>query len=333
MSEQKTVALSDIIESPVALRTVDEESERFQEIVDSVRAEGILNPPNAHVDQSGSGKFILIDGLHRYLGAKRAGLTEIPLHILEVRDDVHAQELQLIANYHKVDTKPVQYAEQIKKILAAHPLMTLIELSGKLNTNTTWISERLNLLKLSPDIQALVDEGKIGLTNAYLLAKLPDTEQNNFVDRAMTDAPAQFGGDVKARVKEINTANREGRAAEKEIFTATAHMRKPQEVKDVNEDITVIASMLSAAGITDPVEAAALVLKWVLHLDDDSVEEARAKWEARKASLEEAKARKKEEREAKKKEKAETEATDTAASLLGVKEAPPVTEGEETTIV
>ena len=331
MSEQKTVKLDEIIESPVALRTVDEESERFQEIVDSVRDKGILNPPNARIDQSGSGKYILVDGLHRYTAAKRAGLEEIPLHILDITDDVAAQEAQLVANYHKVETKPVQFAEQIKKILAAHPLMTLTELSGKLNVNTTWISERLNLLKLAPKIQSLVDEGKIGLTNAYLLAKLPDTEQPNFVDRAMTDAPAQFGGDVKARVKEINKANREGRAAEKEVFTPTAHMRKPQEVKDVNEDITVIASMISAAGITDPVEAASLVIKWVLHLDDDSVEEAKAKWEARKASLEEAKARKKAEREAKKAAKAEAEATDTAASMLGVDE--PAKAAEETTVV
>jgi ParB/RepB/Spo0J family partition protein len=311
----KTIPLKDIRENPVALRSVNRQSEEYLGLVDSIRRNGILNPilvREIRDPETGSLVYGLIDGLHRYSGAQDAGLTEVPAQVRSMEDG-EVLEAQILANIHKVETRPVEYAKQLTRILAQNPTMTASELASRLSKSPAWLSDRLGLTKLDEAIAKEVDDGKINLSNAYALAKLPKEEQANFFDRAMTMTPQEFVPTVTARVKELRDLKRQGKDTTPAGFVPVPHVRKIAELKDELEKPTVGPVLVSELGVKNPSDAFALGVKWALHMDPASIEAARQKDEARKKELAEAKGK----RERERLEKQAKDAADKAADLQG----------------
>jgi ParB/RepB/Spo0J family partition protein len=297
------IDLDHIEDNPNALRKVDLEDVKFEQLVASVGNVGILSPiavtdaldphGNPKTDASGNKIYRLVDGLHRLTAAREAGLTSIPAQVLKVTE-AQAMADQLIANAHKIETKPWQYSQHLVRILMRDQTITINELADKLSMDAGWLNKRLGLVHLCEEIGKLVDEEKITVSNAVELAKLqPASEQLAFKDRAMSEQPQTFVPAVKERIKELKAAKREGRKPGEVEFVAVPHLRKPGEVKAEYEKPTVIPQLVKAAGITDPVEAALFALKWFVHMDEASVAESRAKFEAQQAKVAAEKERKK----------------------------------------
>lgn len=307
MSALDTISVDRIRANPAALREVNRNSEKFLELVESVRTSGVLQPicvrelPDPEIP--GQKIYGLIDGLHRFTASKEAGKTTIPALITSM-DDGEVEEAQIIANIHRIETKPVEYSKGLLRVLARNPLMTESELAARLAKSPSWLKERLNLVKLGDDLQKLVDENTINLSNAYTLAKLPQEEQKDFADRAQTMPPAQFSPLVNARVKEIKDAQRQGRPAGENVFQPVAHLRKMPEIRTECETGAVGATLLAKFNVTSVTEAFALALKWVTNMDPDSIEVQKAEDEKRKAAAADAKAKAAAEREAKKQKEA-----------------------------
>jgi len=260
-------------------------------LVDSIKKNGIMNSISVREIIDPETKEVLyglVDGLHRFSGACDAGLTEIPAQICTF-DDAEVLEAQVLANVHKVETRPVEYSKQLMRILAQNPTLTVTELANRLSKSPAWLGERLGLTKLAAPIQLLVDEGKVNLSNAYALAKLPPDEQANFVDRAMTMAPQEFIPTAGARVKEIRDLKRQGRDTTPAQFVAVPHVRKIGELKDELTSKSVAHVLPKELGITSVVEAFALGVQWSLHMDPASIEIAKQRDESRKKEAEEAK--------------------------------------------
>lgn len=313
----KYVPVDEIIESPEALRTVDEERVEFQEMVESVKRQGILNPIS--IRPLNNGKYSLIDGLHRYTAAKRAGLAEVPCKIMDL-DDAKVLEVQVVANIMKVDTKPVEYAKHLTRMLSYNPLMTLSELAGKINKSTSWLDQRFGLLKLPDTIKEMVDGGSIGLSNAFMLSKLPAEEMGNFLDRAQTMVPTEFGPLVKSRCKEIQEAKRQGKEASVETFVPVAHLRKTGEIKDEMDTGKTAEQLVRDCRIDNAVDGFKLAIKWVLNMDPISIQNAQAAYEARKAQADQAKERRAAERAEKKAKEAADKAQLAQEELAKVKQ-------------
>ncbi len=183
--------------------------------------------------------------------------------------------------------------------------MTLTELAGTLSKSITWLNDRLGLVKLSEPILKLVDESKINLSNAYALSKLPQDEQQNFVDRAIALSPNEFVPIANDRVKEVRDAKRQGRNPNPEQFSAHARFRKMSELEKSMDDLNVAqAVLLSNPEIQDPANAFLLGIRWSLQLDKESVQLAKEKDDARKRELQEKKDAAKRERQAQKEKEA-----------------------------
>jgi len=309
------VAIAEIRENPVALRSVAQDSEEFQGLVESIRNVGILNPISVREkkdEEAGVSYFELVDGLHRFVASKEAGLTTIPAIIVSLSDDM-VLEAQIIANIHKVETKPVQYSQQLRRILARNPMMTESELAVKLGKSPQCIRERLGLTKITNvEIASLVDEGKIKLANAYALAKLPAEEMADFVDRAMTLPPDEFVPQVNSRVKELREAKRQGTDASAQEFQPVAFLQKLKAIKDELDSGEVATLLVAETCVKKPVDAFKLGVAWVLHLDPKSVEAQKAKDEERKSKREAEKNRKAKEKADKKAEEAAKKAEEAA---------------------
>lgn len=315
MSKLICVPVGEIRENPVALRSVNRESEQYLGLVESMRQKGFLGAITVRekVDaDTGDSFYELVDGLHRYNAAKDAGLAEINVDVVDLNDD-QTLEAQLMANIHKIETRPVEYSQQLRRILTRNPLMTEAELASTLGKSSQWIKERLGLNKIvNEEIQALVDEGKIGLANAYALAKLPAEEQSAWVDRAMTSPPDEFIPAANNRVKEIREAKRKGQDAADATFTPVAFMQKMKEVKSELETAVIGPAICKSNGAKNAEAGFALAIAWTLHLDPDSATEQARKDEERKAERAEAKKKRDAERAAKKADKTQKDAATAA---------------------
>lgn len=321
MGDLRTILLSSIRENPVALRSVNRTSEAYQGLVQSIKQKGFLGAITVRPKtdpETEQEYYELVDGLHRFSASKDANLTEINVDVVSLDDDA-VLEAQLMANIHKVETRPVEYSQQLRRILARNPLMTEAELANKLGKSAAWINQRLGLNKITnPEIQKSVNEGKIKLANAYALAKLPPEEMANFTDRAMTEAPDKFIPQVNSRVKELREAKRKGKDAEDAVFQPVAFLQKLKDVKTEVE--TGNAGKVLCKGLQTAEQGFAMATKWFLHLDPLSVEAQKVKDIERKAARIEAKKVRDAERAVKKKEAADVAAKEAAVAAEKAKE-------------
>ena len=319
MSKSVTVALADIRENPVALRAVDRESEKYAGLRDSIAKRGILNGISLREKtETIDGKVItyyeICDGLHRYSAAKDAGLVEIPAVLVDL-SDAEVQEAQIMANAHRIETKPVQYTKGLMRVLAGNPTMTIADLAGRLCKSASWVSQRLGLLKLSPSVAELVDDGKINISNAVALSKLPQEEQGDFVDSAMTMAADEFVPTIQGRQKELRDAMKAGREAKPAEFAPVMRLQKISDMKAELETPSIGPALIKSNKVKTPADAFALALLWALNVDPMSCEVQRSKAEAKAAAVEDAKKKRAADRTEKKAAEAAQNAAEAKAAL------------------
>lgn len=330
MPELKYIPLDAIRGNPVALRDVNRQSEEFMELVGSIKRDGVFNAINVRHAPGEDGKqYVLVDGLQRFTGSCEAGtgvvengqgvydkdakgevrtdsagrpVGLIPAQVIS-RDDAEALTSQIIANAHRIETKPVEYSRAIMRYLGYNPTLTESELAARLNKSPQWVNKMLGLLKLSDAAKPLVNEGKIPLASAYALAKLPPDEQANWLERAQTMQSTEFNGQALARVKEIRDSNRKGQQAGEEQFIPVTHLRKKPEIEKEMQQPEILPNLLRDLKVTNGIkpnaeglqqaalEGAKVALKWALNFDEKSIEEAKKKDADRRAREKEQKIR------------------------------------------
>ncbi len=299
------VQVSKIKAGERALREAKTESEEFEFLKRSIEKEGVLQSITVREtidEETGEEIYILIDGLQRVAICELLNYDTIPAQILDA-DESKTLSLQIQANLHNIKTKPAEYGRAIMHYLALNDDVTISQLAEEMNVSPAWITARMNLSKLVPEIQESVDNGDIPLTNAQQLAKLPADEQLQWVKRASEQSPEVFVEAAKARLEQIKTAQRAGKKAGAETFKLLPRVRSKTDILDEQETHKARADL-----VTDnmtPVEAFDLAIDWVLRVDPKTEQIEREKWEQEQ----EAKRKRAEERrqreEAKKAEESE----------------------------
>lgn len=317
-----TVAIGLVRTNKVALRNVDRENEQYQGIVASMTEKGwwgSITVREREDAETGEAYYEIVDGLHRYTAAKEAGLTEIGIDTVDLAED-EVLEAQLMANIHKVETKPKEYSEQLRRILARNAMMTEAELGKRIGKSAAWIRTRLGLNKITNEqLSQLINSGKIPLLNAYVLAKLPADEQVNFVQQACTEPTKQFAAIVSKRAKEINEEKRKGKNAGPVVFEPVPHLRKLTEVRAEFQEPTVAPILLNELGITDVAAAFKMGVAWACHMDPKSIELQKSEDDARKVEKAAAKKKKDAEKADKKAADAAKKAKDAAEAAVAAK--------------
>jgi ParB family transcriptional regulator, chromosome partitioning protein len=178
--------------------------EKLAQLVESVKAHGIIEP--LLVRPLDSGSYELVAGERRYRAAKEVGLTAVPIVVRELSSD-EALQLALIENLQREDLNPVEETEGILQLLAFRLNCSIASASsllyrmnnaavGNVNHNVmispeaalvkTCFSEigimgwesytrnRLPLLKLPEDILECLRQGKIEYTKAKAIAQIKE---------------------------------------------------------------------------------------------------------------------------------------------------------------
>ncbi|MGZ5009282.1 MAG: ParB/RepB/Spo0J family partition protein, partial [Methylobacter sp.] len=92
----------------------DMNPEKLQELADSIKAQGIIQP--VVVRMIASEKYEIIAGERRWRAAQLAGLQHVPVVIKDI-DDRTAMAIALIENIQREDLNPLEEAEALKRLL------------------------------------------------------------------------------------------------------------------------------------------------------------------------------------------------------------------------
>ncbi len=145
------------------------DSEAQAELIESVRARGVLQP--ILVRPSGDG-FEIVAGERRWRAAQAAQLHDIPVVVRELADS-EAFEIALVENIQRADLNPIEEAEGYSRLIHAygHTQEDLARLVGKSRSH---IANLLRLLDLPSSVRDLVVDGKLSMGHARALAAAPD---------------------------------------------------------------------------------------------------------------------------------------------------------------
>ena len=148
------------------------DDEKLEELVTSIRENGILQPVVVQTAQSG---YELIVGERRWRASKKLGLKKIPAIIRDV-SDAQALELAIIENIHRQDLNPIEEAEAYSR-LADEFALTQEMIAKKVGKSRTAVANTLRLLKLSRNIKEDLISEKLSMGHARALLGLDDAGQ------------------------------------------------------------------------------------------------------------------------------------------------------------
>ena len=148
----------------------DFDDEQMAELVASVKRHGIITPLT--LAPAGDGCFAIIAGERRYRAAKAAKLREVPAQVREADGD--ALSLAVAENVIRADLNPLEEARAYRRLADEHgdaaKVAKLVGKSGKL------VAERLDLLKLPEETQALVAARRVPLACVPALVRIAQAE-------------------------------------------------------------------------------------------------------------------------------------------------------------
>ncbi len=151
----------------------DIDPEKLQELADSIKAQGIIQP--IVVRKIGQDRYEIIAGERRWRAAQLAALAQVPVVIKEL-DDRTAMAVALIENIQREDLNPLEEAEALKRLLAEFA-MTHQQIAEAVGKSRTTITNLLRLMELHPDVKKMLLGKQLELGHAKVLLALDPEKQ------------------------------------------------------------------------------------------------------------------------------------------------------------
>lgn len=169
-SSAQTAPIDSLVTNPLQPRRHFDEDE-LASLTASIREQGVLQPV---IVRQTDGQLQLIAGERRFRAAKAAGLTEIPIRLVQM-DDQQVLEAALAENIHRADLNPIEKAQGFQEHLRRFQ-QTHDQLAKKLGLARSTITNLVALLDLPQEIQTALQTGQISTGHAKVL-KGVDTER------------------------------------------------------------------------------------------------------------------------------------------------------------
>jgi len=225
----------------------------IEEMADSLTGKGIIQPLTvvtrdafltAHPEQSAAlatADYVVIDGNRRLAGANLAGLDDVPVYV----DDSLAEdadtllETALTAAVQHEDLEPLDEARALQRLVGVHGSQRAVARS--LGKSSGWVTQRLALLNLTPELKQAVAEKAVPLDVARTVGQLPEQQQHQAVEQALEQRAAKKRGRAtKAKQstspRETETVRETVEAAEK-LAAAPSALNADDELQTLAQDL------------------------------------------------------------------------------------------------
>lgn len=192
----------------------------LNELADSIKERGVLQPILVRVDPDNSDKYQIIAGERRWRAAQRAGLSTIPAIVRDV-DELELLEVGIIENVQREDLNPLEEAEAYGALIQRFG-RSQDDLAKSVGKSRAHIANTIRLLKLPETARAHLRDGRINAGHAR--AALGADDPGPVVEMAV--AKNMSVRDVESLVRRlkqdgsIEKVSRKVSAAEKDVDTA-----------------------------------------------------------------------------------------------------------------
>jgi ParB family chromosome partitioning protein len=177
------------------------DEERLQELADSIREIGIIQPITLRKIKEN--EYQIIAGERRFRAATIANLETIPAYI-RTADDENVMEMALIENIQREDLNAMEVALACQNLLEVYS-MTQEQLSTRIGKKRATVANYIRLLRLPAEIQVALKDKLIDMGHARALLAIDDPIKQ----LALFHELRKFGYSVRKveeRVKQINEA-------------------------------------------------------------------------------------------------------------------------------
>jgi ParB family chromosome partitioning protein len=162
------IPVSEIHANPLQPRTTFEPT-RLEELAQSIRVNGIIQPL---VVRKATDGYELVAGERRWRAAKIAGMQTVPAIIQDFSHE-RLLEIALIENIQREDLNPIEAAHAFDR-LAREMGLSHEEIGRRTGKDRSTIANSVRLLKLPPEVQQFVVDGKLAMGQARAILAIPD---------------------------------------------------------------------------------------------------------------------------------------------------------------
>ncbi len=153
----------------------DFEQSSIDELTDSIRKHGILQPILVRPRPNGEAGYQLIAGERRWRAAQQAGMETVPCRVIDFRDQ-QVSEAALEENLKRQDLNVLEKAQAFKDYLERFG-GTIEELGRQLSMNRATVSNMMRLLELPETVQTMLREDRISGGHARAILPLSESQQ------------------------------------------------------------------------------------------------------------------------------------------------------------
>ena len=193
----------------------DIDPERLQELSESIKAQGIVQP--IIVREVGYNRYEIIAGERRWRAGQLAGLADVPVLIKDI-DDRAALAISLIENIQREDLNPLEESEAFLRLIEEFDL-THQQIAEAVGKSRTAVTNLLRLNDLESAVKLLVIKGKLGMGHARALLSLESEKQISLANKI-----AEEGLSVRVTEKLVKDAQQE-KQDNKDHISVQAHER------------------------------------------------------------------------------------------------------------
>lgn len=206
------------------------DDEKFQELVNSVRVHGVLQP--IVVRSKGDGGYELVAGERRLRAARAAGLARIPAVVRELTNE-QSLEVALVENLQREDINPMDAAMAYKRLCEEFGL-SQEDLAFGVGKSRSAIANTMRLLGLPDDVKEELRRGRISEGHARAILSVEgDEAQVEMCKRiigsvlSVREAEVLAKGWSRSPVKADGIVSREtsGFKEDPNLLDAEAHLR------------------------------------------------------------------------------------------------------------
>jgi len=190
------------------------------ELADSIREHGIIQPLT--VRKLSSGYYQIIAGERRWRAARIAGLSEVPVTVIEA-DDRKAAELAMIENLQREDLNPMEEAAGFQSLIETYH-MTQEEAAARVGKSRSAVANALRLLNLAPAVRVLVESGALSAGHARALLTLSPALQKQAAEAIVKGGLSVRQAELMA--KQLSAKPREPKKPAPDTVDYTAEAQK-----------------------------------------------------------------------------------------------------------
>jgi ParB family transcriptional regulator, chromosome partitioning protein len=163
------IPLNQIEANPFQPRTEFDES-ALRELAESIQTQGIIQPIT--VRRMSHDRYQIISGERRYKASRLAGLTAVPAYV-RTANDQSMLEMALVENIQRENLNALEIAISYQRLIEECSL-TQEALGERVGKERSTVTNYLRLLKLPPQVQFAIRDGRITMGHARAILGVDD---------------------------------------------------------------------------------------------------------------------------------------------------------------